>query len=191
MPLRAKLYAGAAILGTLLVSYLVTIRVVETPSKPTPAVEKAQQQPVPKPAAPAIAQEANLARDIGDAAAISEKSGVVRIELRNDRQFASGTVRPAAELRPLLERVAKALDRAPGAIMVTGHADANPARNGSNQALSLSRARAVAGLLSGMLADPKRVRAEGKGDAEPVVPNDSAANRAKNRRVVIEVRKAP
>src|SRR5258706_3269240 len=193
MPLRAKLSAVAAILGTVLVGYLVAIRLPADSKtdllKQTPVAQKRDERPTP--AAPSVAQEANLARDLGDAAAISEKGGVVRIELRNDRQFAPGATLPAAELRPLLERVAKALERAPGAIVVTGHADATPAKAGSNQALSAARARAVARLLAASLAEPKRVRAEGKGDAEPLVPNDSAASRAKNRRVVIEVRKDP
>jgi type VI secretion system protein ImpK len=122
---------------------------------------------------------------------VTETGGIVRIELRNGRQFAAGAARPSAELAPLMGRLAKALDRAPGTIVVTGHADATPARRGSNQALSLARARAVAAMLAGALADPRRVRAEGRGEAEPVAPNDSAANRAKNRRVVIELRKAP
>ena len=36
----------------------------------------------------------------------------------------------------------------------------------------------------------ERVQAQGKGEAEPVAPNDSAANRARNRRVEIELRVA-
>lgn len=193
MPLRAKLSVGAAVLGTILVSYLVAIRlpldwktdsVKQTPAAPGPASDAT-------PAAPAVAPQADLAQDLADAAAISEKNGVVRIELRDGRQFASGAAAPEAGLRPVLERVAKALDRAPGTIVVTGHADSVPAHHGSNQALSLERARAVARLLAGALSEPKRVRAEGRGDTEPLVPNDSEANRARNRRVVIEVRKGP
>jgi type VI secretion system protein ImpK len=193
MPLRAKLYAGGAILGTVLVGYLVAIRLPADWLAPAPrATQTAQTAPEPPtPAAPAVAQEADLVRDIGDAAAVSRNGDVVRIELRNGRQFAPGATQPAAELGPLVERLAKALDRAPGTIVVTGHADATPARAGSNETLSLARARRVAALLAAKLKDPKRVRAEGKGDAEPLVPNDSDANRAKNRRVVIEVRKEP
>ena len=192
MPLRSKLYAGAAILGTLLVGYLVAIRLPSDWSQPpraTQAPQTASEQP--QPAAPALAPEADLVQDLGDAAAVSRNDSVVRIELRNDRQFPSGAIRPAAELVPVIERAAKALDRMPGTIVVTGHADAKPAHAGSNESLSLARARAVAALLAAHLSDPKRVRAEGKGDAEPLVPNDSDANRAKNRRVVIEVRQEP
>ena len=85
--------------------------------------------------------------------------------------------------------IAKALDRAPGAIVVIGHADAAPTQSRTNEEISLDRARAVAGLIARTVADPSRVRVEGRGDAEPVAPNDSETNRARNRRVVIEVRK--
>jgi type VI secretion system protein ImpK len=192
MPLRAKLSAGAAILGTILVGYLVAIR-LPVDSKPdvkkTPVAVKStvESQPVP----PSPARDLELARDLGDSAVVSEKDGVVRIELREERQFSSGATHPSKEMHPVIERMAKALDRAPGAIWVIGHSDSIPSHHGSNQALSLARARSVAGLLSGALADPKRVRAEGRGDAEPLVPNDSDAHRARNRRVVIEVRKTP
>jgi type VI secretion system protein ImpK len=195
MPLRAKLSIGGALLGTLLVGWLVAMRFADDPKselRHTPvAPQPAEPQQAQQPAAPAVAQGSDLPRELGDAALVSQKDGIVRIELRHDRQFATGAVRPDAGLRPLIERIARALDRAPGAIVVTGHADGTPARSGGNQALSLARARSVAALIAGGLADPKRVRAEGKGDAEPLVPNDSDANRAKNRRVVIEVRKAP
>ena len=38
-------------------------------------------------------------------------------------------------------------------------------------------------LMAGKLKDPARLRAEGVADSAPLVPNDSAANRARNRRV--------
>ncbi len=60
----------------------------------------------------------------------------------------------------------------------------------SNWELSGERARSVAALLTGALRDPARLRAEGVADSEPLVPNDSAANRAHNRRVAIVLRPA-
>ena len=45
-------------------------------------------------------------------------------------------------------------------------------------------------LLLGTGLPAERVQAQGKGEAEPVAPNDSAANRARNRRVEIELRVA-
>jgi type VI secretion system protein ImpK len=192
MPRRAKISAGAALAGVVLVGFLVSLRLIDDAPGTAPAPDKASvEKAATAAAAPAAAPEASLARELGEAASVSEKGGAMRIELRSDRQFALGAVQPGAELRPLIERIGKALDRAPGTIVVVGHADATQGVSRSNREISLARARAVAGLLAGSLADPKRVRAEGKGDADPVVPNDSEANRARNRRVVIELRRSP
>jgi type VI secretion system protein ImpK len=82
----------------------------------------------------------------------------------------------------------------PGTILVTGHSDDVPihtARFPSNWELSTERARSVAGLMTTKLREPGRLRAEGVADSEPLAPNDSAANRARNRRVAIVVRPAP
>ncbi|MNO06358.1 putative lipoprotein YiaD precursor [compost metagenome] len=42
-------------------------------------------------------------------------------------------------------------------------------------------------MLEQRLGQSTRVRAEGRGDADPVAPNDTAAGRALNRRVEITV----
>ena len=41
--------------------------------------------------------------------------------------------------------------------------------------------------LNGKGVDASRMHSEGYGDKQPVVPNNSAANKAKNRRVEFEV----
>ncbi|MBI1942799.1 MAG: OmpA family protein, partial [Betaproteobacteria bacterium] len=211
MPLRSKLSVAGAVAGALIAGYLVSLRLLQdspapepaaqapqaaastpasAPATSTPASAPATSTPALAPAASAPARAPDLAAELGgDAVALTQKGAITLISFASARQFASGGERPSAELRPLIARVARALDRVPGAIVVAGHADAAPMRGGSNQALSLARARAVAELISAGLADPKRVRAVGRGDAEPVVPNDSAANRARNRRVVIELRR--
>ena len=189
MPLRSKLSLAAAIVVTLLAGYLLSLRLIEDQPKTEPMAQKPHEAAAPAPAAPAPPPATNLAREIGeDAVSVAEKAGRNRIELRHDRQFASGSARPAAELRPLIGKIAQALDRVLGAIVVTGHADATPPRSGSNQDLSVARARSVARMISAALGDPKRVQIEGKADSDPLAPNDSEANRAKNRRVVIELR---
>ena len=70
-------------------------------------------------------------------------------------------------------------------MVITGHAD-NVGTNEFNQKLSLERAESVRKklILFGMNAD--QVSISGKGEEEPLVPNDSAENRAKNRRVEID-----
>jgi type VI secretion system protein ImpK len=62
------------------------------------------------------------------------------------------------------------------------------ARFPSNWELSTERARSVVALMGAHMRDAARLRTEGLADSEPAAPNDSAANRAKNRRVAIILR---
>ena len=122
---------------------------------------------------------------------VSEQAGGSMIEIRGDGLFASGSADIDPAVQPVLERIGAALDPFPGAIRVTGHSDNQPLaisrrlRWPSNWELSQARAEAVAAVLSHRLAQPLRVVAEGRGDAEPKVANDTAARRAQNRRVDI------
>ncbi len=71
-------------------------------------------------------------------------------------------------------------------IVATGHTD-SVGSDAYNQALSVRRANAVKAYLvsKGVAAD--RVLVEGKGETQPVASNKTAAGRAQNRRVVVEV----
>ncbi len=73
------------------------------------------------------------------------------------------------------------------ALAVVGHTDDTEFKEGSsqegNQKLSLARAQAVIDLLAQNGVDPRRLIARGMGDTQPLVPNTSPENRAKNRRV--------
>ena len=72
-------------------------------------------------------------------------------------------------------------------VMVTvGHTDA-VGSDRYNQALSQRRADAVKAYLVQKGIEPARLFSEGKGETMPVADNRSAAGRARNRRVVIEV----
>jgi len=71
-------------------------------------------------------------------------------------------------------------------IIAVGHTDSVGADT-YNQKLSIRRAEAVKSYLVGKGVDEKRVYTEGKGEAQPVATNKTAAGRAQNRRVEIEV----
>ena len=110
------------------------------------------------------------------------------ITLRGEGLFAGGSASLEPEREALMLRIAEALARQPGTVLVTGHTDNVPIRTArfpSNWHLSEDRAQTVQRLLvsGGVPAD--RVRAEGRADGEPLVANDSARNRALNRRVEI------
>ncbi len=117
---------------------------------------------------------------------LSETARTVTIRPRGREMFDSGSATLTPATLPLLNRIGAALDTEPGAVLIVGHTDNRPIRSvrfPSNFHLSTARATAVADLVKGMLKDPKRVTAEGRADAEPLVPNDTPANRALNRRI--------
>ena len=92
---------------------------------------------------------------------------------------------------PLLKRIAEAISGVEGQVVVAGHSDNIPIhtiRFPSNWHLSVARAEAVTKILQ--QGSPTTViTAEGRADNEPLVPNDSPENRARNRRVEIILEK--
>ena len=117
----------------------------------------------------------------------------VRMILSSAGLFASGGSDIVEQTRPLLLRIASALEDWQGRIQVIGHSDDMPVapRLVSNEALSLARAQSVLKFLVGEKIDPKRFQSEGRGASEPLFPNDSADHRARNRRVEILVYAPP
>ena len=89
----------------------------------------------------------------------------------------------------LLRRIGGALRDLDARIVVVGHTDDEPTSPGrpTNWQLSLARATVVVNLLREEAGGPERFFAQGRGASEPVAPNDSPANRARNRRVVVTV----
>ncbi len=72
-------------------------------------------------------------------------------------------------------------------LTINGHTD-NVGSPASNQVLSENRANAVKNYLIKGGVEPVRLTAQGFGDAQPVVENTTAANKAKNRRVEFVVK---
>ena len=188
---------AALLLAALYIGYSVSLGSRSDPV----ARELAQLKAAPAPERPRAAAAASpriaeqLAAEIARGeVAVADAAGMSTIVVRGDRLFASGSARLEAGIEPVMLRVAEALEVVPGTVLVTGHTDDVPIRTArfpSNWELSTERARSVVKLMSGKLADPARLRAEGLADSEPVVPNDSAANRARNRRVTIILRSSP
>ena len=71
-------------------------------------------------------------------------------------------------------------------IIAVGHTDA-VGTDAYNQKLSVKRSDAVKAYLVSKGIEKNRVYTEGKGEKQPVADNNTAAGRAKNRRVEIEV----
>lgn len=132
-----------------------------------------------------------LARDLNTGLiTIDDLPDKSRLVMQGDGLFRSGSVIIEDKHHALLQRIGEALKQVPGRVLVVGHTDNIPMRSlrfNSNWDLSRKRAVSVAELLTSITDASGRFHAEGRADTEPLVPNDSAANRSRNRRVEIIV----
>lgn len=119
------------------------------------------------------------------AVGMSERGVVVR--LKDSMAFGVGDAKLKKKATVVLEQVMEMMKAFPTSMSIEGHTDDLPIKNGrykSNWELSASRAIAVLRHLESMGPLPvKKVMVAGHADQRPLVPNDSRANRAKNRRV--------
>ena len=95
--------------------------------------------------------------------------------------------------KPVLDRAVEVLKKFPDVrVKIIGHTD-DIGTPEFNLDLSRRRAEAVKKYLVDAGIDGGRIETEGRGNTQPLVPNDSEANRAKNRRIEFEVlqRKKP
>jgi OOP family OmpA-OmpF porin len=99
--------------------------------------------------------------------------------------FDKAVVKPEARAR-LDELVAQIRDINLEVVIAVGHTD-SVGTDAYNQRLSVRRAEAVKAYLVSKGIEPNRVYTEGKGEKQPVADNKTAAGRAKNRRVEVEV----
>ena len=119
---------------------------------------------------------------------VDDQDSYSKVTLLGEMLFDSGSPDIKESFLPTLKRVAVALDEVSGDIVVRGYTDdvrINTRRFQSNIDLSQARADAVKKLLEQSMSRRGRIRAEGRGEADPLVPNTNAANRARNRRVEI------
>lgn len=101
--------------------------------------------------------------------------------------FASASAKLDAKSAPLLDSVAGITQRCPSIrLEVAGHTD-SAGRKSFNQALSEKRAKSVATYLAGKGVAGDRIKTVGYGDTRPVTANNSAENRAKNRRIEFRI----
>lgn len=114
--------------------------------------------------------------------------------LKGDGLFASASTVVRDRYNPVIDRIAQAMNNVSGRILVVGYSDNVPirsARFASNYELSLERARSVQMQLQKYLSRPERVKAEGRGEMDPIAPNTTPENRARNRRVEITLLVSP
>ncbi|TCM82567.1 OmpA family protein [Rhodovulum steppense] len=134
-------------------------------------------------------QAADLRRDMGnDRINVVNTGSQLVVTMPQDILFAidSATVRP--DLREDLRALARNLNQYPNSTVdIIGHTD-NTGSASYNQDLSSRRAGSVAAVLTGAGVDPRRIRAYGRGEEQPVASNLTPEGRAQNRRVEIVIR---
>ena len=122
---------------------------------------------------------------------ITRLQGAIKVAVNSDLLFPSGgwqmppqAAQTISEMAPILAPFQQTT------IIVTGYTDNVPIgpelrQQGvdSNQQLSLKRAQTVANFLVSQGVNPNLVSAQGRGEADPVAPNDTPQGRAQNRRV--------
>ncbi len=115
----------------------------------------------------------------------------IQISFLDGILFAPGQASLNEDSKVALSGVIGKLEEYPNStIKVEGHTDNIPINNErfpSNMYLSASRAIAVYEYFMAKGIAPERMSAEGYAEYKPIAPNDTAENRAKNRRVEIYV----
>jgi len=119
---------------------------------------------------------------------LEESPDRVTVIVLGDSLFRSGSAKLEPGYVDLFRRIGEALDEVSGKILVTGHTDNVPIRSlrfPSNWHLSQERALSVMQVVAERVKAKGRLEAEGRADTEPRAPNDTQANRARNRRVEV------
>lgn len=174
-----------------------------SPGQPTPTPVKVMQQKTMEDIEPdlRIREEVlELAEIIQEVLSEEIDSGLLeilideeelKIRIRERDSFPSGSADLHVSFHPVLDRIVEVLDKTEGRVIVAGHTDNIPISTHyypSNWVLSSARSASVVHYLAGVkMTDPTRVEIRAYADTQPVVPNDSASNRAQNRRVEIIV----
>lgn len=184
--------AALAILGIAFVIYQTRLGSAAAPVQAALARVGIEDFNAPRPTAPfgGPTLKQLLADDESRGAlSVEEDSGRTLITMLAPNLFASGSATLNALHHPTLRRVADALDRVPGRVLVVGHTDDQPLRSfryRDNFELSRERAVSVVKILQPALDNPGRVEWTGSGSSAPRYrPESDPQNRARNRRVEI------
>jgi outer membrane protein OmpA-like peptidoglycan-associated protein len=111
----------------------------------------------------------------------------LKLAIPSDISFDTGKADIKPNFRPILDQFATTLAANQATVVtIIGHTD-NTGTDAINDPLSLQRASRARDYLTVRGIAPARFTVAGHGSHEPIVDNNSAANRAKNRRVEIFV----
>lgn len=111
----------------------------------------------------------------------------LKLEIPSDISFETGRADIMPNFRSVLDRFASSLNDNPDTVVtIVGHTD-NKGSDAINDPLSTHRAANTRDYLASRGVAARRFNVAGRGEHEPLVSNDTEANRARNRRVEIFV----
>ncbi|MDX1692310.1 MAG: flagellar motor protein MotB [Ketobacteraceae bacterium] len=163
-----------------------------SPETDAEAAARIMQQLIRQTQADAVEAAQSLKAEIKEGKIEVETKGrKIIIRVKEQGSFASGSATLRPSFMPVMDKIRNVLKEMRGSFAVTGHTDDVPIstpRFRSNWELSSSRAVSVAHELmkTGEIA-PDLFSVVGLGETEPLAPNDTDENRARNRRVEIVV----
>ena len=111
----------------------------------------------------------------------------LKLDIPSDISFDVGRADIKSNFRSVLDTFASGLVKNPAStVTIIGHTDSS-GTDAVNNPLSINRAAAARDYLAARGVAANRFTIDGRGSREPLVTNDTAANKAKNRRVEIYV----
>jgi type VI secretion system protein ImpK len=119
---------------------------------------------------------------------VFQDANIITVRIKGKGMFGSASDSLKKAFKPLLSRIALALNTEVGPVIIAGHSDSTPinsARFKSNMQLSLARAETVRKTIAPLLKDANRLGAEGRADQEPIATNDTRDGQATNRRIEV------
>ncbi|RVU29947.1 MULTISPECIES: flagellar motor protein MotB [Neptunomonas] len=158
------------------------------------ALQKLQQEAEQEAKEQAVKFATALATEIGDGSVeveTSERKVIIRVKEKGS--FASGSAELKFAYIPVMAKIRDVLLGLDSNVSIEGHTDNVPYSGrafNSNWDLSMARALAVAEeLFDDPRIDQARYQIIGHADTKPLVPNNTSANRATNRRVEIVIQR--
>jgi chemotaxis protein MotB len=122
---------------------------------------------------------------------INVEKGVVFISIADKLLFQSGSYNVTSKAKDVLAKVAKVVNSRPNfECMVEGHTDSVPYNKPplvDNWDLSVKRSTSIIRVLQELDVNPGQLIAAGRSSYVPLVDNDTAENRAKNRRTRVVI----
>ena len=166
--------------GTATCSYL---KVSEVDTIPGPAFTTVAEAPAPAPASAAVPVEPPPSPPPVTAPVPSSEKVTYAVDAFFDFDKAVLKAEAKAKLEDLVSKIKGVKLEV---IIAVGHTDSVGTEE-YNQRLSVLRAEAIKAYLTSKGIEPSRVYTEGKGKMQPIGDNKTAAGRAQNRRVEIEI----